>query len=148
MDEIGETIIPATDSPGAKAAGIGAFMAMIVNDCYDDESHAGFQDGLARIDAASGKRHGKSFAACAPAERTAQLNDLDREQRTYSRSRSRTDPVHYFKMMKELTLLGYFSSEAGGTKALRYIETPGAYRGDVPYAKGDKTWFNPSRRYN
>jgi hypothetical protein len=48
--------------------------------------------------------------------------------------------------MKELTLLGYFSSEIGCTQALRYVEAPGAYRGDVPYRKGERAWFNPTRR--
>jgi hypothetical protein len=49
-------------------------------------------------------------------------------------------PNHYFRMMKELTLLGYFTSEVGATKALRYIETPGHYDGCMPYKKGDKAW--------
>jgi hypothetical protein len=48
--------------------------------------------------------------------------------------------------MKELTLLGYFSSEIGCTQALRYVEAPGAYRGDVPYRRGERAWFNPTRR--
>ena len=49
-------------------------------------------------------------------------------------------PNHYFKMMKELTLLGFFTSEVGSTKALRYIETPGHFDGCVPYKKGDRAW--------
>ena len=49
-------------------------------------------------------------------------------------------PNHYFKLMKELTLLGYFSSEIGATKALRYIAVPGHYDGNLPYKKGDKAW--------
>ena len=54
----------------------------------------------------------------------------------YARRRPRTSLPHYFRMMKELALLGYFSSEIGCTKAVRYIEVPGAYHGDVPYTKG------------
>ena len=49
-------------------------------------------------------------------------------------------PDHYFRMMKDLTLLGYFTSEVGATKALRYIETPGHYDSCIPYKKGDKAW--------
>ena len=148
MDEIGDTIIPVTDSPGAKAAGIGAFMAKMVNDCYDQDAHAVFQYGLVEIEKASEKKHGKSFMTSSPAERTALLNDLDQEQRAYSRQKTREAPPHYFRLMKELTLLGFFSSEVGCTKALRYVETPGAYHGDVPYKRGDRAWFNPSRRIN
>ena len=52
------------------------------------------------------------------------------------------EPPHYFRMMKELTLLGFFTSEIGSTKALRYVETPGSFDGDVPYKKGDRAWAN------
>ena len=72
------------------------------------------------------------------------LSALDREQAAQEKKRGETP--HYFAMMKELTLLGYFSSETGCTKALRYAETPGAYDGDVPYHKGDRAWFDPTRR--
>jgi hypothetical protein len=49
-------------------------------------------------------------------------------------------PTHYFRMMKELTLLGYFTSEIGCTQAQRYAETPGRYDPCVPYKAGDKAW--------
>lgn len=146
LDEIGETIIPATETPGAKAAGIGKFMARMSNDVYDAASYDSFRSGLERIDAASRKDHGKSFLESSPAERTALLNELDREQRRHTRDKAATAPPHYFRLMKELTLLGYFSSEIGCTRALRYVETPGSYDGNVPYRKGDKAWYNPSRR--
>ena len=71
MDEVGETILPATDTPGAKAVGIGAFMAMMVSDCYDDRHHGVVTDGLGAIDAMARQRHGKSFVEISPAERTA-----------------------------------------------------------------------------
>jgi hypothetical protein len=49
-------------------------------------------------------------------------------------------PIHYFTMLKQLTLWGYFTSEPGATKALRYVETPGHYDGSYPYKKGDKAF--------
>ena len=144
LDEIGETIMPTTDTPGAKAVGIGAFMTMMVNDCYDDAAHAAFQSGMAEIDATSRSRHGRSFVQCTPAERHEMLSAIDREMSAQEKKRGETP--HYFSMMKELTLLGYFSSEIGCTHALRYVETPGSYDGDVPYHKGDRAWFDPTRR--
>jgi hypothetical protein len=142
MDEIGETIIPATSIPGAKAAGIGAFMARQVNDCYDDKEHAIFKEGLTKINDAATGRYGKSFLECSAEQRTAVCNALDAEQKAYKKTKGEENPVHYFKMMKELTVLGYFSSEIGCTQAVRYLEVPGAYHGDVPYKKGDKVWFS------
>jgi hypothetical protein len=137
MDEIGDTIIPATHTPGAKAAGIGAFMALMVNDCYEDAHHAIFSDGLVQLEAACRQQSGKSFMAASPAERTSLLNSLD------AAARGQKAPVHYFRLMKELTLLGYFTSEIGCTQALRHIETPGRFDGNVPYKKGDRAWFIP-----
>ena len=50
------------------------------------------------------------------------------------------EPAHYFRMMKELTLLGYFTSEIGCTQAMRYVESPGRFDPNAPYAPGDKSW--------
>ena len=148
LDEVGETIIPATNSPGAKAAGVGPFMAMIARDCYDDASYASFRGGLAKIEESSQKHHGKPFVAVSPSDRTALLNEFDREQRAYMKEKKRADPPHFFKLMKELTLLGFFSSEVGCTKAMRYVESPGSFDGNVIYKTGDRAWYNPSRRIN
>jgi len=77
---------------------------------------------------------------CSPEERTSFLSTLDTEQKAYTEKKSTEDPSHYFRMMKELTLLGFFTSEVGAKKALKYVETPGSYNGDLPYKKGDRAW--------
>jgi hypothetical protein len=146
LDEIGETIIPTTDSPGAKAAGVGPFMARTSKECYDDAAYTSFRRGLDEINAASRKKNGRSFMESTPSERTALLNDLDREQRSYTREKPSGEPPHYFRLMKELALVGYFTSEIGCTKALRYVESPGSYDGNLPYKKGDRAFYNPARR--
>ena len=68
------------------------------------------------------------------------LVDADKEQAAYMKSKKKDEPKHYFRMMKELTLLGFFSSKEGATQALRYIAVPGKYEGCIPYKKGDKAW--------
>lgn len=149
LDEIGDTILPATDVPGAKAVQIGSFIAMMVHDCLLPRDQPAFREGLARIDALHRTRHGGPFVSGAPAPRTALLNELDREQQAYTRDlrarfgdKAGDEPQHFFRTIKELTILGYFSSEIGATQALRFIETPGSYNGAVPYKKGDKAWFS------
>lgn len=153
LDEIGDTIIPPTDVPGAKATGIGAFMAMMINDCYEADEQAVFKAGLKRLPADYAAKHGEPFLTGQPAKRTAFLNELDREQRAHT-SRIRKErreaglpenggAPHYFRLMKELTLLGYFTSEIGCTQALRYAEVPGSFNGDAPYVKGDPDWADP-----
>jgi hypothetical protein len=146
LDEIGDTIIPTTDTPGAKSIGIGRVVATLATDCYDDDVFASFRRGLDAVESASRERYATSFMQASSAQRTSLLNALDAEQREHGRARKPGEPPHYFRLMKELTLLGYFSSEAGCSQTLRYVESPGAYRGDVPYAKGEKIWYNPTRR--
>ncbi len=140
LDEVGDTILPATSTPGAKAAGIGHFMAIMVKDCYDPENQKTFTKGVSQLDEECRKRQGKKFMECDAKQRTAFLTQLDNEQKAYQKTKKETEPNHYFRMMKELTLLGYFTSEVGCTKALRYLPVPGKYDGNVPYKKGEKAW--------
>ena len=153
LDEIAETILPETSTPGAKAAKTGAFMALMVTDTYTARAQEVFRDGMRKIDEACQRANGVTFIGATPAQRLAVAEALDREQKTVMDARlapktnrapiaavSNDDPAHYFRMMKELTLLGFFTSEPGMTKALRYIETPGRFDPCAPYAPGDKAW--------
>jgi hypothetical protein len=141
LDEVSDTILPTTaSSPGAKAAAVGTFMTVMVKDCYDENDQKIFTEGMQKLQDASKKKHGKYFMESTPQQRHALLVDLDKEQSEYGKNKKKEDPQHYFRMMKELTLLGYFTSEIGQTKALRYIESPGKFEGCVPYKKGDKAW--------
>lgn len=139
LDEIGETIIPATDTPGAKAVHIGDFMAMMVLDCYPPAAQKAFTEGLKLLQTDFEEQYGKPFQEASNKDRTAFLIDLDKAQKQYS-PKEESAPPHYFKMMKELTLLGYFTSEIGCTQARRYVEVPGRYDGCISYKKGDKAW--------
>ena len=140
FDEIAETILPATDTPGAKDAKVGAFWATIVKDCYTEQEQKVFLDGMKKLNDASVQKNGKSYMESTPEQRHDLLVALDKEQKDYMAAKKKDDPAHYFRMMKELTLWGYFTSEPGATKALRYIAVPGKYVGCMDYKKGDKAW--------
>ena len=140
FDTIADTILPATDTPGARAAGVGAFMAVMVADTYTVEEQQIFVDGVGQIDAQCRAEFGVGFIAASPVQRTSLLERLDREQYEYMSSRRGGAPVHYFRMLKELTLQGYFTSEIGYTEAMRYAETPGRWDPCVPYTYGDRAW--------
>ena len=140
LNEVGNTILPTTSTPGAKAADVGNFMAVMVRDCYEPADQDIFLKGLGKIDDAANKKFSKKFMDLDATQRTALLTDLDKEQQEYSKTKKPKDPNHYFRMIKELTLLGYFTSEVGCTKALRYVPVPGRFDGCIPYKKGDKAW--------
>lgn len=144
LDEIADTILPRTKTPGAKDAGTGLFMAQFVTDCYTPEYQAAFRKGLADID----KRAGGDFMSLSPQARTELLRVLDAEA---GKQRDATEvatggagptPVklHYFAMIKQLVLFGYFTSKAGATQALRYVAVPGRYDGDMAYEPGTPAW--------
>lgn len=140
LDEIAETILPETSTPGAKAARCGVFMAVMVQDCYEKKDQDIFRAGLTALNEASQKANNATFMQATPEQRTALLTTIDKEAIEYQDKKKEEEPNHYFRMVKELTLLGYFTSEVGMTKALRYAETPGRFDPCVPYAKGETIW--------
>ena len=161
LDEIGETIIPATaTSPGAKAARIGEFMKVYVTDCYTPEEQKIFWEGINKVKRLSKKKYGNEFPKLALLQKQEILRSLENEPRenkiTNNNKAAKGDAVQtgkeknestinsntpqFYQMMKDLVVFGFFTSKPGATKALRYIQTPGSYQGDVPYKKGDKAW--------
>jgi hypothetical protein len=172
LDEIADTILPTTSTPGAKAAKTGEFMARMVTDSYSLEDEKIFRAGMVKLDDASkAKNGGKTFMQASPEQRLALLKTLDKEQFDYGEKhrleelkRSKdflaqavqenapktesqqatvagTEPPNrYFRMMKELSLLGYFTSEIGCTQAQVYEESPGKYEPCIPYKPGQKAY--------
>jgi hypothetical protein len=139
LDEVGEIILPKTDrSPGAKDARIGEFMKTIVTDCYDEPEQMMFMDGIEKIDGMSKKKFSKPFLKLSADEKSQLIVELDTEAKQYKKE-NKSNP-HYFTLMKQLTIWGYFSSEQGATQALKYNPVPGRYEGCVPYNNRDKAW--------
>ncbi|WP_242918354.1 gluconate 2-dehydrogenase subunit 3 family protein [Pontibacter liquoris] len=140
LNEVADTILPATSTPGAKAANVGEFMSRMVTDCYTKDDQEVFKKGISQLNEASDKKYSKPFMELNAKQRTELLTGLDAEQKKYMASKKEDAPSHYFRMMKELTLLGYFTSEIGATQALRYVPVPGRYDGCIDYKKGDRAW--------
>lgn len=140
LNEIANTILPDTATPGARAAMVGQFMTVMINDCYEAKDQKIFHDGMVSLNDLSKKTYNNTFTAITDQQKHDLLVKLDAEQKNYMTNKKKEDPSHYFRMMKELTMLGYFTSEIGCTKARRYIETPGKFDGAVPYKKGDKAF--------
>ncbi len=140
LAEVADTILPETATPGAKAAGVGPFMAVMVTDCYTPNDQEIFAQGMTAINEGCRTMHNTTFMEATPEQRTALLMALDAEQRAYMATRGPDDPTHYFRMIRELTMLGYFTSEIGYRQAMRYVESPGRYDPCLPHVTGEKTW--------
>lgn len=161
LNEIADTILPRTATPGAKDANVGQFMTVMVNDCYEAADQKAFRGGFDKLNDASDKKFNASFIKLNPQQRQQLLIEVDKEAKDYGSKvrefnqredekekietgkgnkeykRQKMD-AHYFTMMKQLTLLGFFTSKEGMTQAMRYMPVPGRFDGCVPYKKGDK----------
>lgn len=155
LNEVAETIIPRTDTPGAKDADVGRIMAVLVADCYLPAEQKVFREGMVKINNASESASGKPFLLLSKAERRDLLSDLNQQAYRYNRENrvsfwELSNPgsmpgkdvslPHYFTLFKQLTLFGFFTSETGATQVLRYVAVPGRYDGEYPYKKGDRAW--------
>jgi hypothetical protein len=116
-----DTILPDTDTPGARAAGVHAFVDLLAKHCRTEPDQRAFTAGLDALDRAG-------FASADRAAREALLAGLEAAK----------DP--FFAWLKEATVLGYCSSEIGATQALAYAHVPGDYRGCLPLRPGQKGW--------
>ncbi|MFL5582569.1 MAG: gluconate 2-dehydrogenase subunit 3 family protein [Gemmatimonadaceae bacterium] len=126
---IADTLLPTTEaSPGARAAGAGAAMDLLLTDCYPADEQRRLLAGLADFRAAH-----PGFAALARREREAVLRELDRAALTAA-------APHWFALARGLAEQAYFSSEVGMTRALRYVRVPGRWVGCVPLKPGQPAW--------
>lgn len=155
--DIAEIIIPTTDTPGAKEAGVGPFIETMLKDCYSETQQKNFKAGLMRVEEEA-KKFGNSFVALSPEKQTEVLKimetlameekskvqepkNIDVESGLEKRDANTPEtPTPFFQLMKELTLFGYFSSEIGATQALAYDPIPKAYHGCIDLAPGQKAW--------
>jgi len=123
---VAEHIIPATDTPGARAARVDEFIALLLDEWYPAEQKVEFLSGLAAFDARSMRELGRPFVTAAPAGQLGLLTALDAEART-PRAAGAAKP--FFKWMKELTVSGYYSSRIGMNDERHYVIWPGRYDG-------------------
>ena len=174
---IADTIIPATETPGAAAAHVDQFVDAMLTEHLPAADRERFLAGLARVDARAQREHGQSFAELTAAQQEAIVSELDRlafireppadpapggapasprvregdvatgppavganpaEAATPPPDAGDVGPESFFRMMKELTVVGYYTSEVGATRELR-VNPMVPYR-DIPYTAGTPTW--------
>jgi len=160
LGDLAEAILPKTSTPGAKEAGVGEFIPVMIRDCYDPQDQKAFLEGLDGVDAKANTEFGKKFQELSKEEQLQFVNMLDKEAKEFQKERGQKQrelneeaekngkkaedveqlPNHFFHMLKQLTLTGFFTSEVGMTKALRYVKIPGKYDGNYPYKKGDRAF--------
>jgi hypothetical protein len=135
LAEFAEIIIPTTSAcPGAKAAGLGAFIPMMIQDCYPVHLQTIFAEGLKSMDNKCFTKFGKNFFTASENEKTSIVTELRDEAVANKRKPS------FFTIARDLTILGFYSSEIGCTQAREYVAIPGKYDGSAPLEPGQKAW--------
>src|SRR5437899_12989934 len=137
---IAEHILPETDTPGARAVGVHEFIDAMLAEGYAGEDRARFFAGLTDVDARARAACGRPFLECARVQQRAGLDDLAREAFTWPLPGLARTEVPFFRTFKELTLVGYYTSEVGATRELHHEPVPGRYAGCVPLAEIGRTW--------
>jgi hypothetical protein len=157
LDAAAELIVPATDTPGAREAGVAASVDRWVGNYCPPAQAQAIKSGLDRMDADARALHAADFAALAPDQQTALLNRYEAEVKApqgpqaigrgdtetglSNRTAAQAAPARaFFPALKELVTVAYFTSQRGGTKAVRYDPVPGAFHGCVPLSQIGRAW--------
>jgi Gluconate 2-dehydrogenase subunit 3 len=144
LEDLAETIIPATDTPGAREAGAVEFMLPMLNECTDIKTLNRFVRGLQDLEEYTQSHYKQEFSACSPAEKEAILQWA--EQKSWV-SNSLLDKIKskftgrpFFEMLKTYTVYGYCISEKGASLGMRYMPVPGKYLPCIPLEPNQTSW--------
>ena len=142
VSQVSEIIIPRTDTPGAKDAGVPSFIDQMLKEVYAEEDRKRFTDGLEAFNAQAKTEFGDEFADLDEADQTTFVKKLHDEAIKAEKTTTPAPPRPFILMMKEMTMLGFFTSEPGATQVLQYVAVPGAYKGCIPLSEAGtgKTW--------
>jgi glucoside 3-dehydrogenase (cytochrome c) hitch-hiker subunit len=139
---IAEMIIPQTDTPGAKAARVNEFIDVIVAYWYNPDEKSAFLSGLDDVDARSRNLFGKDFVDCPPPQQQLLLQALEdevpeiRAERGAPWEQKFVKDRHFFYMIKQLTLMGYYTSQIGFEQELHLHLIPPRHAGCAPFEEG------------
>lgn len=138
-----ELIIPRTETPGATDVGTTAFIDLILTEWSDDAERTSFLNGLAGVDTRAQNLFGRAFLECSPAQQSQILVALGEEMlektnemapRRRRRGFRGAGNADFYPMLRRLTLVAYYTSEAGATQELHFEIIPDKHEGCAPAA--------------
>lgn len=133
--ELGELIIPTTDTPGAIAADVHNFIDYQAAYCFNSAEQHALLGGLQKIDSSAQALYDKAFLLCEKNQQVELLNHMEKAQGDFT-----AEDRKAFKQLKALVLFGYYTSEIGATKELGYQAVPGGYKGSLKFSTLGKAW--------
>lgn len=142
ITEISDTILPATDTPGASDVGVPQFIDQYAHICLTQEEQGEFREGLEQLLADCKTEYGKTFVDCTQEQRLAFLNAVDERARKITGLNPGLEEEQHpiFLRLKGLVLMGYFTSETIGKEVTAFLPIPGKYEPCMPYEEGQPAW--------
>ena len=142
---LAELIIPETDTPGAIAAGVPAFIHQIVIDWYTPAERQIFLDGLGELDASAAAHWSAPFAQLQAEQQVRVLSELEPPSEGGLSEMApipagAAGEVPFYLKLKELTVIGYYTSQVAATTELDYQPVPGHYDGDARFDEVGRQW--------
>lgn len=140
VTELSERIIPATDTPGAKAAKVNEYIDHMLTNWNTDQEKEHFLDGLDKVDELGNNRFNGNFVDIGESDQIALLNELEQQAMENPSPVPDSDLKPFFSMMKEYTVVGYYTSEIGASQELISNIVPGTYNACMPYSEVGRAW--------
>jgi hypothetical protein len=141
---LSETIIPATDTPGARNVNVQDFIGKMIRDCTPRKEQNTFIRGLQDIQDHCRHTYGKPYQHCLAADQAATLSYFEEKDRPYKglpgKLENRLLGRPFFTILKDYTVYGYCTSQPGATMGLAYVYIPGSFNGCIPLQPGQKAW--------
>jgi hypothetical protein len=141
---LAETIIPATDSPGARDANVQDFIVKMIKDCTERKEQNRFISGLAEIQDFCRDRYGRLYQHCVEKEQEDALAYFEKKGQPLKGIAGKVEYRYmgrsFFAILKDYTVEGYCTSQPGATKGLAYLYIPGSFRGCIPLLPEQKAW--------
>ena len=138
---LSETILPKTETPGAIEAGVHQYIDVMIGQNRTATQQKSFRDGLAAFASDYEAAAGKTFLKASSDEQNTHVAEIDEKTRAEMENRSGRRDRPFYMEFKELTFVGYFTSELIGENYLNYDPVPGAYHGCIPLEEtGGKVW--------
>ena len=127
VENITDILLPKTSTPGALDVQVPYFIELVIKDCMTKEDQQLIKKGLQQM-----SQQSPTFTSLSSNQKAEAVKKMDeaafKDNKDYS----------WFRIIKKLALIGYFTSQEGITKALNYVKVPGDYQACIPYKKGEK----------
>lgn len=144
LTELAEIIIPKTDTPGAKEAGVGNYIISVMSNCYDQQQQRNFLSGLGDLEEYAESEYGMTFLESDSSTRQAIVahfsSSLIESSTLMMKVKNKFFGKSFFFTLRELTVEGYCMSHIGSTQALSYDPVPGVYQPCIPLSSHPKSW--------